>query len=198
MIELMRMPETLRSAIGPVALVVFVWVGSASCDSSTRTEGATSPAQTGSASTSVEAESLDGLWSTGPVPIEDIRAAMLAAELSEKAVDGWIKDQQSPPEIAFELQFDSPDFSHSREDVHFPLAVDESGTYTFAEGQLRLSFPDLGDAYVFDVTLSDDTLSLELVDQTETGTSENFMTHRIYTIALYASAPFVRQPQAEM
>ena len=119
---------------------------------------------------------------------------MLAAELGEKAVDGWIEDQGSPPEIAFELRFDSPDFSHSREDVHFPRSVDESGTYTFAEGQLRLSFPDLGDAYVFDVTLSDDTLSLELVDLRETGTSEDARTHLLYTTALYASAPFVRQP----
>ena len=193
MIENVRMPGPLRGAIGPVALTVVVLVGSASCDSSNGTEGATSPPKSGSASTSVEAGSLDGVWSTGPVPIEDIRAAMLGAGLGEKAVDGWIKDQRSPPEIGFELQFDPPDFSHSREDVHFPLAVDESGTYTFAEGQLRLSFPDLGDAYVFDVTLSDDTLSLELVRQKETGTSENRKTHLLYTTALYASAPFVRQ-----
>ena len=184
----------MRSALGPVALIVFVLMGSASCDSSTRTEGATSPAQSGSASTSVEAESLEGVWSTGPVPIEDIRAAMLAAELDEHAVDGWIKDQRSPPEITFELQFDSSDFSHSREDVHFPLAVDESGTYAFADGQLRLSLPDLGDAYVFDATLSNDTLSLELVHQKETGTSENLKTHLLYTTALYTSAPFVREP----
>jgi hypothetical protein len=186
------MSGPMHSAIGPVAIIVFVLIGSASCDSSTRTQGLTSPARSGSASTSVEAESLDGVWSTGPVPIEDIRAAMLAAGLGEKAVDGWIKDQLSPPEISFELRFDSPDFSHSREDVHFPLAVDESGTYAFAEGQLRLSLPDLGDAYVFDVRLSDRTLSLELVGQKETGTSENLKTHLLDTTALYASAPFVR------
>ena len=104
------------------------------------------------------------------------------------------RDQPSLPEIRFELQFDSPDFSHSREDVHFPLAVDESGTYAFAEGQLRLSLPDLGDAYVFDVTLSDDTLSLELVGQKETGTSENLKdAPPLYDCALRKRA-FVRQP----
>lgn len=84
-----------------------------------------------------------------PVPLEDIRVAMVAAGHDEEAVEGWIEDQHSPPKFTFELRFDSPDFSHSRVDAHFPLAVDESGTYIFAEGQLRLSLPDLGDAYVF-------------------------------------------------
>ena len=79
LIELVRMSGPMHGAIGPVALIVFVLIGSASCDSSTRTEGPTSPAQSERASTSVEAESLEGVWSTGPVPIEDIRAAMLAA-----------------------------------------------------------------------------------------------------------------------
>jgi hypothetical protein len=51
---------------------------------------------------------------------------------------------------------------------------------------------NLGVAYVSDVTLSDDTLSLELVGQKETGTSENLKTHLLDTTALYASAPFVR------
>ena len=138
-------------------------------------------------------EPLDGVWSTGPVPLDDIRVAMVAAGLDEGAVEGWIEDQHSPLEFTFELRFDSPDFSHSRVDAHFPLAVDESGTYVFADGELRLSLPELGDAYVFDATLSDDTLILELVGQNETGTAENLETHRIYTIALYASAPFVRQ-----
>ena len=48
--------------------------------------------------------------------------------------------------------------------------------------------------YVFDATLFKDTLTLELIDQSETGTAEDLETHRLYTIALYASAPFVRQP----
>ena len=186
--------EGQRLCVPVLWLALVACLAVTSCDSSTGTEVPTSPASSGSASTSVEAGSLDGVWSTGPVPIEDIRAAMLAAGLGEKAVNGWIEDQRSPPTISFELRFDSPNFSHSREDVHFPRAVDESGTYEFAEGQLRLSLPDLGDAYVFDVTLSDDTLSLELVGQKETGTSENLETHLLYTTALYASAPFVRQP----
>ena len=118
---------------------------------------------------------------------------MLAAGLDGEAVEGWIEDQGSPPQFTFELRFDSPDFSHSRFDAHFPRAVDESGTYAYAGGQLRLSLPDLGDAYVFDAALSDDTLSLELVGQNETGTVEDRETHRLYTIALYASAPFVRR-----
>ena len=47
---------------------------------------------------------------------------------------------------------------------------------------------------MFDATLSEYTLILELVDRSETGTAEDLETHRLYTIALYASAPFVRQP----
>ena len=119
---------------------------------------------------------------------------MLAAGLDRDSVEGWIEDQHAPAEITFELRFDSPDFKHSRVDAHFPLQVDESGTYVFADGELRLSLPDLGDAYVFDAALSGDTLSLELIDQHETGTVENAKTHRLYTVALYASAPFIRQP----
>ena len=45
-----------------------------------------------------------------------------------------------------------------------------------------------------DVTLVNLTLSLGLVDMTEQGTAENLATHRLYTIAFYTSAPFVRQP----
>lgn len=183
----------MRFPIRRTILVVLVVAGSASCDSPDRTEGPTSHSQSASGSTSIAADPLDGVWSTGPVPLDDVRAAMLAAGLDDEAVEGWLDDQRSPPTFTFELRFDSPEFSHSRVDAHFPLAVDESGTYVFAEGQLRLSLPDLGDAYVFDATLSDDTLHLELVGQNETGTAENLETHRLYTIALYASAPFVRQ-----
>ena len=184
----------MRSALRPVALIASVLMGSASCDSTTRSEGVTPAAPSGNVFASVEAGSLEGIWSTGPVPIEDIRAAMLGAGLGERAVDEWIEDQRTPPEIAFELAFDPPEFSHTREDVHFPRAVDESGTYTVAEGQLHLSLPEVGDAYVFDVTISDDTLTLDLVHQEEAGTPEDRMTHLLYTTALYASAPFVRRP----
>ena len=192
--NLATMSGRLRSPIGRTILLVLALVGSVSCGSSSRMEGTPSPAANASGSTSIAAEPLDGIWSTGPVPIEDIRAAMLTAGLDEEAVEGWIEDQRSPSKITFELRFASPDFSHSRVDAHFPLAVDESGTYVLAEGRLHLSLPDLGDAYVFDAALSDDTLSLTLVGQNETGTVEERETHRLYTIALYASAPFVRRP----
>lgn len=193
MSKLVMMPGHSRFPIGRMILIVLVLVGSATCDSPDRTEGPSSLPQSASGSTSIAAEPLEGVWSTGPVPIEDIRAAMLAAGLDEEAVEGWIEDQQSPPKFTFELRFDPPNFSHSRVDAHFPLAVDESGTYVFGEGQLHLSLPGLGDQYLFNATLSDDTLSLELVGQAETGSGENRETHRLYTIALYASAPFVRQ-----
>jgi hypothetical protein len=182
-----------RFPIGRMTLIALVLVGSATCDSTSRTEGPSTRPQSASGSPSIAAEPLDGVWSTGPVPIDDIRAAMLAAGLDEEAVGGWIEDQQSPPKFTFELRFDSPNFTHSRVDAHFPLAVDESGTYVIGEGQLLLSLPDVGDAYLFNATLSDDTLRLTLVGQNETGTNENLETHRLYTIALYTSAPFVRQ-----
>ena len=182
------MPGHPRSIFLALALIVL-----ASCGSTDPGDGSSSPTGPGG-SPSAAGDSLEGTWSTGPVPIEDIRASMLAAGLAADAVDAWIESQETPPEITFELRFDGQDFAHSRADEHFPLQVDESGTYVFEDGELRLSFPDLGDAYVFDVTLADDTLTLELVDQRETGTAEDAETHRLYTVALYASAPFVRRP----
>lgn len=182
----------LRTVAG-MMFVVLGSVGSASCASPSPTVGPVSE-QSASGSASSAAELLEGVWSTGPVPIEDIHAAMLAAGLDEEAVEEWVADQHSPPKITFELRFDAPDFSHSRVDAHFPRAVDESGTYVFAEGQLRLSLSGSGDVYVFDARLSDNALDLELVAQKETGTVADRVTHRLYTVALYASAPFVRQP----
>lgn len=185
------MSRSSRLGLCRSILVLVLFVGAA-CGSSDPSEGPTSsPA---SPDAPAEEDPLEGVWSTGPVPIEDIRAAMLAAGLDVEAVEGWIDLQQAPLEMAFGLQFDPPDFAHSRADAYFPLQVDESGTYEFADGELRLSFPDLGDAYVFEATLSDDTLSLELVDQRETGTAEDAETHRMYTVALYASTQFFRQP----
>jgi hypothetical protein len=192
MLKLVMMPGHSRFPIGRMILIGLVLVGSATCDSQGPAEEPSS-SRRASGSTSIAADPLEGVWSTGPVPVDDIRDAMLAAGLDEEAVEGWIEDQRSPPRFTFELRFDPPNFSHSRFDAHFPLAVDESGTYVYGEGQLHLSLPDLGDQYLFNVTLSDDTLSLELVGQAETGTGENRETHRIYTIALYASAPFSRQ-----
>jgi hypothetical protein len=173
-------------------LLALVLIMLAACGSTGPSGGAPS-SPTGPTGSSAVGDSLEGTWSTGAVPIEDIRASMLTAGLEADAVDAWIESQETPPEITFELRFDGQDFAHSRADEHFPLQVDESGTYVFENGELRLSFPDLGDAYVFDVTLADDTLTLELVDQRETGTAEDAATHRLYTVALYASAPFVRQ-----
>jgi len=179
----------VRSSIRSTIALAFV--GLTACGSLSP-EGPTSTAASPSTTASGTAESLDGAWSTGPVPLEDVREAMLAAGLDEEAVEGWIDDQGSPPEFTFELRFDSPEFSHSRADANFPMQVDESGTYVFTGGELRISLPDLGDAYVFDATLSDNTLSLELVDQHEEGTVEELETHRLYTVALYASASFIR------
>jgi hypothetical protein len=166
----------------------------AACGSADPSGGAQS-ISTGPGGSPAAGDSLEGTWSTGAVPIDDIRASMLAAGLEADAVDAWIEGQGTPPAITFELRFDGQDFAHSRADEQFPLQVDESGTYMFEDGELRLSFPDLGDAYVFDVTLTDDSLTLELVDQRETGTVEDAATHRLYTVALYGSAPFVRQPR---
>ena len=181
-----------RTFIGRSAVIVLALIGPAGCGSSSQPE--TSPPESSSASTSVAAEPLDGVWSTGPVSIEDIRAAMLAAGLEDEAVEGWIDDQGSPSEFTFEMRFDSPNFTHSEANPHMPMQVGESGTYELVDGQLRLSIAGLGDGYVFDAALSEDTLSLELVDVLETGTVEDRAVHRLFTVAFYASAPFVRQP----
>ena len=119
--------------LGRSFLIVLVTVTAASCGSPGPAEP-TSPSQSASSSASIAAGPLDVVWSTGPVPLEDIRVAMVAAGLDEGAVEGWIEDQHSPPEFTFELRFDSPDFSHSRVDAHFPLGVDESGTYVLRTG----------------------------------------------------------------
>ena len=119
---------------------------------------------------------------------------MLSADLEPDAVEGWIEEQGSPSEFTFELRFDSPTFSHYEANPNMQMQLGETGTYEFDGDQLRLSIADEGDVYVFDVTLAGQTLSLDLADQTEHGTAENLATHRLYTIAFYSSAPFLRKP----
>ena len=137
---------------------------------------------------------LDGDWSTGSVSIDEIRTAMLSAGPEPDAVEGWIEEQGSPAEFTFELRFDSPTFAHYEANPNMAMQLGETGTYEFDGDQMRLSIAGEGDVYVFDVTLASQTLSLDLVDMTERGTSENLATHRLYTVAFYASAPFARQP----
>ena len=190
------MPSLPRTAAIALAVLCTACAGAGSGQSpgtSPATELA-APTSSAPSATSVAADPLDGDWSTGSVPIDDIRTAMLSADLKPDAVEGWIEEQGSPSEFTFELRFDSPTFSHYEANPNMVMQLGETGTYEFDGNQLRLSIAGEGDVYVFDVTLAGQTLSLDLVDQTEQGTDENLATHRLYTIAFYTSAPFTWQP----
>jgi len=139
---------------------------------------------------------LEGLWATGPIPIADIKASMVAAGIDPSDADAWIAEVGSPTRYSFLLAFTGTAFTHSEETPDMAMQVGESGTLALSGKQLVLTLGEPGnvDTYTFDATLSGNELSLRCVDSTEQGTAEDKANHRRYTIAFYCSAPFRRQP----
>jgi hypothetical protein len=135
---------------------------------------------------------LEGLWATGPIPIADIEASMVAAGIDRRDADSWIDEVGSPRRYSFQLAFTGTAFSHSEETPDMAMQVGESGTFTLSGNELVLT--NASDTYTLQTTLADDELSLRWVSSTEQGTPQDQAKHRRYTIAFYCSAPFRRQP----
>jgi hypothetical protein len=137
---------------------------------------------------------LEGRWATGPIPIADIKAAMLAAGIEAGDVDGWIAEVGSPTRYSFLLDFARTTFTHSEETPDMAMQVGESGTFALSGKQLVLTLGEPGnvDTYTFEATLAGDELSLRWVNSTEQGTTADKAKHRRYTIAFYCTAPFRR------
>jgi hypothetical protein len=155
-----------------------------------------STSQLASPSVGTIASPLEGRWATGPIPIADIKASMLAAGSVAGDVDGWIAEVGSPTQFSFLLDFAGTAFTHSEETPDMAMQVGELGTFALSGKQLVLSPGEPGnvDTYTFDATLSGNELTLRCVDSTEQGTTEDKAMHRRFTIAFYCSAPFRRQP----
>jgi hypothetical protein len=137
---------------------------------------------------------LDGRWATGPIPIADIKASMLAAGIDADHVDGWLAEVGSPSKYSFLLDFAGTAFTHSEETPDMTMQVGESGTFALSGKQLVLTIGEPGniDTYTFEATLIGDELSLRCLDSTEQGTTEDKAKHRRFTIAFYCTAPFRR------
>jgi len=129
---------------------------------------------------------------TGPIPIADIEASMVAAGIDRRDADSWIDEVGSPRRYSFQLAFTGTAFSHSEETPDMAMQVGESGTFTLSGNELVLT--NASDTYTLQTTLADDELSLRWVSSTEQGTPQDQAKHRRYTIAFYCSAPFRRQP----
>ena len=140
------------------------------------------------------ARTLEGRWSTGPIPIDQIRETMLQAGVAEALVDEWVLEVGSPTEYTFDLEFRGDNFLHFSATPQSPRQVDESGTFVYTDGQLDLDIVDAGDAYRFAADESNDHLQLRFIDSTETGTEEDKANHARFTIALYTSGQFLREP----
>jgi hypothetical protein len=140
---------------------------------------------------------LEGRWATGPIPIADIKAAMIAAGITAAGVDAWVTEVGSPSQYSFVLEFTGQTFTHSGETPDMPMEVDELGTFTLSGTTLILAPGEPGniDTYTLEASLSGDDLSLRWVASTEEGTAEAKETHRQFTIAFYCSAPFKRVVQ---
>ena len=140
---------------------------------------------------------LEGRWATGPIPIADIKAAMIAAGITAADVDAWVTEAGSPSQYSFVLEFTGQTFTHSEETPDMPMEVDESGTFILSGTELLLTPGEPGniDTYTLAASLSGDDLSLRWVASTEEGTAEAKETHRRFTIAFYCSAPFKRLVQ---
>lgn len=151
------------------------------------------PGDLPSASASGSSE-LEGRWATGPVPIADIKAAMIAAGIAPADVDAWVTEVGSPSQFSFELEFTDQNFTHSSETPEAPMEVDELGTFTLAGTELVLKPGEPGniDTYTFEWSLPGNDLSLRWVSSTEEGTAEAKEIHKRFTIAFYCSAVFKR------
>jgi hypothetical protein len=159
-----------------------------------------SPPSTGSSAgvTAVDDHgALDGRWRTGPVPIDQVKAAMLRAGLTQDLVDEWVLEVGSPTEYSFTLDLHQGEFSHSESTPDTEQNVTESGTFVYAADhhRLDLSIAGQGDTYEFStITSCCDGLQLVFVDSTDDGTAEDKAMHARYAIAFYTSAKFNRTP----
>jgi hypothetical protein len=141
---------------------------------------------------------LEGRWATGPIPIADIKAAMIAAGIAAADVDAWVIEVGSPSQYSFVLEFMGQTFTHFEETPDMPMEVGESGTFALSGTQLVLTPGEPGniDTYTLAASLSGDDLSLQWVASTEEGTAEAKETHKRFTIAFYCSAVFKRVVQS--
>jgi TRAP-type C4-dicarboxylate transport system substrate-binding protein len=146
------------------------------------------------ATTQSPKEPLEGRWTTGVIPIDQIEATLLRAGIPRDAVDEWSAEVGAPTEFTFELEFQGQDFRHYVSTPQMARSVAESGTYAYGDDQLKLIVHQEGDSYRMAAELSDDHLQLRFLDFTEHGTPEDKAKHAVYTIALYTSGPFLRQP----
>lgn len=185
-------------------VLVFVVAG---CSSASPTSPGPSASSTPSpaASTSAPAASpsvvpspspLEGRWATGPVLIDDITAAMIAAGISPEDAAAWVIEVGSPTQYSFELNFTETRFTHSEETPDMAMEVGETGTFALSGAELVVTTGQSGnvDTYTFEATIARDQLSLRWVDSTEQGTADDKEHHHRYTVAFYCSAPFIRQP----
>ncbi len=155
----------------------------------------------------VPSDPLVGTWSTGPVTFGEVRTAMLAAGLGESDfvawADGqdlapWPEDQATPSEIAMELTFSTDGrWEMAVESAGESIGVVDAGTYELREGELDFTSDADGDVGSFGAALQLDSLSLKLLDTHEVGSSDAAHIHRLYAIALFASAPFTFEGTAD-
>ena len=143
---------------------------------------------------SASGSELEGRWATGPIPIADIKAAMIAAGITAADVDAWVTDVGSPSQYSFVLEFTGENFTHSSETPEAPMEVDELGTFTLAGTELVLKPGEPGniDTYTFEWSLPGNDLSLRWISSTEEGTAAAKEIHKRFTIAFYCSAAFKR------
>jgi hypothetical protein len=163
--------------------------------SRSQTADPSATSQPTSLSATPTAAALDGRWTTGAVPIADIEAAMVEAGMEQADVDAWVTEVGSPDSYAFELEFASGRFTHRQMTPGTPMQVDEDGTFSLAAERLTLSVGEPGsiDTYTFAASITPGTLSLRLLDSSDSGSAEDQEHHRRYTIAFYCSAVFDRR-----
>jgi hypothetical protein len=184
----------MRTARLFLALSVTL-VGCSSAATSSLSPSPIESAQSAAPSADASVSALEGLWASGPIPIADIKASMVAAGITPAAADRWIAEVGSPTTYSFELQFIGTTFTHSEETPDMPMEVGESGRFTLSGNRLVLTPGEPGniDTYTLKATLSGDDLFLQYIRSTEQGTAEDKATHRRFTIAFYCSAVFQRQ-----
>lgn len=187
----MTIDRPMRRASLVLATFLALTGCSAATPSASPSTSAAASAESAPASAAVSV--LEGRWATGPVPIADIRAAMIAAGIASAEVDAWVTEVGSPSQYSFVLEFTGQTFTHSEETPDMPMEVGESGTFSLSGTQLVLTIGEPGniDTYTLATSLSlSNDLSLEWVTSTEEGTAADQEKHRQFTIAFYCSAVF--------
>jgi hypothetical protein len=166
---------------------------------------------------------LEGWWTAEAVPVEQIRASLLQAGVTEAEVDKlFLERGMMSGDFTFGLEFHDDEFRifYTDEATTNPLwafnrpppaeAADQSGTFVYTGDRLHLSpyFADraLGHTLEFCAVMSgDDQLTLRFIDSTAgacegacTDEEENAADHaalNVRAIAFATSSTFFRQPQ---